>query len=574
MRQKREPRRASAHNLERELFRGNWGNFAMTMVAAVGNAAVNLLISWLMQRIMDAIVGGGESLRSIFLATLEVTGLLCGTLAINYWFKPRFFRRAMGQYKTAVYDALMKKGISAFSGENTARYISALSNDAASIETNFLEKFFPMVTCLLMFVGALGMMLWYSPVLTLAAVALSLLPLLVSLGAGNRAATAEKRVSAASASFMDTLKDSLMGFPVIKSFRAERPMCGIFRRSVAEVEEEKCRRRRLSTFLSGLGSVAGFCTQMGVFLVGALLARKDMGITAGVVVVFVQLMNFVLIPIQTVPEAYAGWRAARAVMGNLSDSLTEHVRDTGIAIPARLETGITLENVGFSYGEQPVLQGVTAKLEAGKAYCIVGASGSGKSTLLNLLMAGNPDYTGSIRYDAQEVREVNPESLYGLASVVQQNVFVFNSSLLDNVTMFQDFPQEEVERAARLSGLGKLVAERGWDYPCGENGSALSGGEKQRLSIARSLLRRTQVLLVDEATAALDPQTAYQVSDAILELEGLTRIVVTHSLEAALLQRYDGILTLKNGKIVESGTFAELMARKGYFYSLFTVAQA
>ena len=203
----------------------------------------------------------------------------------------------------------------------------------------------------------------------------------------------------------------------------------------------------------------------------------------------------------------------------------------------------------------------------------MGASGCGKSTLLNLLMASDTDYSGSIRYDDTELREIRTDALYELVSVIQQNVFIFNASIRDNITMFSDFPREEVDRAMEQSGLSALVEARGEGFQCGENGCNLSGGEKQRISIARSLLKKSRVLLVDEATAALDAQTASQVSGAILDLRGITRIVVTHSLEESQLKRYDRILTLKNGRIHEEGTFAELMAKKGYFYSLFTVAQ-
>jgi ABC-type multidrug transport system fused ATPase/permease subunit len=118
-----------------------------------------------------------------------------------------------------------------------------------------------------------------------------------------------------------------------------------------------------------------------------------------------------------------------------------------------------------------------------------------------------------------------------------------------------------------------LIEEKGANYLCGENGSGLSGGEKQRISIARSLLKKSQVLLVDEATAALDAETAYQVSSSILCLKDVTSIVVTHSLDEGLLKQYDGIITMKNGSIVETGTFDELIAEKGYFYSLFTISQ-
>ncbi len=150
---------------------------------------------------------------------------------------------------------------------------------------------------------------------------------------------------------------------------------------------------------------------------------------------------------------------------------------------------------------------------------------------------------------------------------------MFNATIKDNITMFREFPEEQIHEAIRLSGLSMLVEEKGEGYLCGENGSGLSGGEKQRISIARSLLKKSQVLLVDEATAALDAETAYQVSGAILGLEGVTSIVVTHALDEGLLKQYDGIITLKNGAIVESGTFEELIAEKGYFYSLFTISQ-
>ena len=188
-------------------------------------------------------------------------------------------------------------------------------------------------------------------------------------------------------------------------------------------------------------------------------------------------------------------------------------------------------------------------------------------------MASYQNYDGKILYDDTELRDISSSNLYEIESIIQQNVFVFNATIQDNITMFRDFSEEQISEAIRLSGLSALIEEKGADYLCGENGSGLSGGEKQRISIARSLLKKSQVLLVDEATAALDAETAYQVSSAILGLKEVTSIVVTHALDEALLKRYDGIITLKNGSIVETGTFDELIAEKGYFYSLFTISQ-
>ena len=162
--------------------------------------------------------------------------------------------------------------------------------------------------------------------------------------------------------------------------------------------------------------------------------------------------------------------------------------------------------------------------------------------------------------------------MYETVSTIQQNVFVFNASIRDNITMFKDFPKEEVDRVIKLSGLEELIEKKGEDYLCGENGNGLSGGEKQRISIARALLRNSKLLLVDEATAALDAETSNKVINAILKLKDMTRIVITHDLDEASLKQYDSIITLKNGRIVENGSFDKLINDKGYFYSLFTVA--
>ena len=193
--------------------------------------------------------------------------------------------------------------------------------------------------------------------------------------------------------------------------------------------------------------------------------------------------------------------------------------------------------------------------------------------MLNLLMASRHDYTGTICFDDTELREISSKSLYELISMIEQNVFVFDASIRDNITMFRDFPAAEVDRAIELSGLSRLIEQHGADYLCGENGRGLSGGEKQRISIARGLLQNASVLLADEVTAALDAQTAYQVTGDILKLDGITRIIVTHALVETLLRQYDGIIVLKDGHIVENGTFEELMAQEGYFHALYTVAQ-
>jgi len=138
--------------------------------------------------------------------------------------------------------------------------------------------------------------------------------------------------------------------------------------------------------------------------------------------------------------------------------------------------------------------------------------------------------------------------------------------------MFKTFDQDKIRKAVEKAGLTNVIKEKGQDYKCGENGSGLSGGERQRISIARSLLRNTPVLLVDEATASLDSSISFLVEDAILNMKELTRIVITHKLDENLLRKYDRLIVLSEGVIREEGTYEELIKQKGYFYSLYNVS--
>ena len=565
-----------ARQLTAQFFRGNLPMFALAVFAALTGGTLNLIVSWLMQQLIDAASGLPGALPLGQLAW--ITGgfiLLCAALMLlKYASEPRFIEKAMRQYKDFAFQKLTEKSLSSFRAESTAAYLSALTNDAASIEADDLSQLLSVITKAVTFFGALAMMLWYSPLMTVIAAGVTVLPLIASLLTGGQLQAAEKRVSDQNRDFTAALSDCLGGFSVVKTFRAEKEIFRLFAESNRALEQEKFSRRRLKALVGMIGATTGIIAQLGVFLAGAYLALTGKGLTAGAVILFVNLMNFMIEPVAELPALLAARKAARGLIAKLADALEQdEVQPDGVQI-APLMRQLRLEDVRFSYdGETEILRGVSAVFDAGKAYAIVGTSGSGKSTLLNLLTTPGMAYAGKILLDGTELRTVSPESLYETVSVIQQNVFVFNASIRDNVTMFRSFPPEELAQAVRRAQLEALLAERGEDYLCGENGSGLSGGEKQRISIARSLLKHASVLLADEATAALDAQTAHQVTDDILSLSGVTRIVVTHTLEQAALRRYDGILVLKDGRIAESGSFDDLMAQKGYFYALYTVSQ-
>lgn len=550
--------------------------FILAIFAAVVGGSLNLILSWIIKQLIDTAAGEANALP--LLTLLKISGgflLLCAlAFLLRYISFPYYIRRAMCQYKEFALQKLLGKSISSFRDESTATYLSALSNDATSIETDYLEQQFDLLTKILTFVGALALMLWYSPLLTLIAFAITLLPLAASILTGNKLAPVEKKVSTANAKFTAALNECLSGFSVIKSFQAEKEIFNFFLRSNRELEDEKFSKRRLKTLVGMIGALAGIFAQLGVFIAGTWLVLSTHALTGGTVILFVNLMNFVIDPIATLPGLLASRRAAKGLMGKLAEALEKNPTAEGHRDINELKEGLRLDDLSFAYEEgKDVLHHLSARFEAGKAYAVVGGSGSGKSTLLHLLMAGNTGYQGQIFFDDTELRDLSTSSLYHLISTIQQNVFVFNASIRDNVTMFRDFPQAELDKAIHSAHLDELIDRRGEDSLCGENGSALSGGEKQRISIARSLLKQTRLLLADEATSSLDAQTAHQVTSDILDLQGITRIIVTHTLEEALMKRYDGILVLKDGRIEESGRFEDLMAARGYFYALFTLAQ-
>lgn len=567
--------RVLRRELTRQFYKKNMAMFLLAASFNVLRAISYLMVAVILQLVVDLIAG-----KTAYSFGQVVLFSVCSELVVltaNFGYmlcKPRFLNRAMTQYKMHAFFQLSQKSIGTFSRENTGTYISALTNDANSIETSYLEKIMAFPYMLVSCMGSLGMMIYSNLYLTLAAVGFMLIPILVSVLLGGRLAVWEKEVSGKNEKFVGIVKDLLSGFSVIKSFKAERRAEQLFLRENSAVENTKQKRRETELTISLLGECASDVAQFGVFLVGAWMSITGRGVTAGMLILFVQLMNYLLTPVREIPPLLAARKASYALVEKLAVSLQDNIRNNGAEIPAQLENGITLQNLSFAYEEgKPVLQDISCTFKPGKSYAIVGSSGSGKSTLLSLLMGSSEAYNGSILYDNSELRSVSSDSLYELLTLVQQNVFIFNDTIRNNVTMFSEFDDKLVNEAIQKSGLAKLIAQRGEDYICGENGSALSGGEKQRISIARALLRGAPVMLIDEATAALDAETAAAVTGSILDMDKLTRIVVTHRLEESLLRRYDEILVMRAGKIAEKGRFADLMKQKGLFYSLFTVAQ-
>ena len=563
------------NQLKHQLFLHSKTWLTVATLSMVVLSIYNLVVSWLLQKIID-IAAGNDPASLIFIALIAVITFVVFMIAyfIYRTARPKFIQTAMAQYKARVFEKILGKKIGALSNENTGKLISALTNDMHLVENYYLDSILTVVDISVSFVGALILMLWYSPVLTLVAVLLSLLPIIVSLPPARKLAEAEKKVSEGNAGYVEIIKDILSGFPVIKSFCAEREIQERFEVYNSKIESVKYARRYAEENVNLLSTAASVIMRLGVFVIGAWMAVSGTGITPGIVLVFLQLVTFVISPIERMPALLANRKAAIAIMDKLSDFLSCHEEVNGEKIPHILTHGISIRNLSFGYeNEKEILHHVNLDFLPGRKYAIVGGSGSGKTTLLNLIMQTYDNYEGSIMFDGTELKHIHPDSLFQTISLVQQSVFVFNDTVYHNVTLYKDFPDNEIKSAIFRAGLSGLIASHGEGYICGENGSALSGGEKQRISIARALLRNTSVLLMDEATAALDEITASGIMNSVLAMEDITRIIVTHRLDESVLREYDEIIVLHRGEVAERGTFDNLIDKHGLFYSLFTVSQ-
>lgn len=555
-------------------YKHNKLNYGLTYIAVIGSGIAEVMLAVLLKELMD-LAGSGSmaGMRRCLLMTLALVAAYCIALLLKRTVLYNFVRRGVAAYRNVAFQDITDKSIGSLGKNNRSDYISALTNDVTTIEAKYLLAEFDIVFSLLTAGLSLALMLYYSWIMTLTVIGLCILPVAVSVIFGSRIAEQEKEISDCNAGFMSMVKDLLSGFSVVKSFQAQEEAGALYRKRNEGLEQVKCRRRKTAEMIQIISGMAGASVQIGVFLLGAYLAVRGQ-VTAGVVVAFVQMMNYILGPINKLPVLLADRKAAVRLMEKLAELSVEDCekkteRMTGVG------EGIRFQGVSFSYEEgKDVLKDVDLEFEAGKSYAVVGASGSGKSTLLNLLQGHFDGYEGRITMDGKELRDVDTDSIFDVVSVIQQNVFIFDDTIRRNICLFREFPEDAVESAAFRAGLKTLIGEKGWDYGCGEGGGHLSGGEKQRISIARSLLKESQVLLVDEATSALDTETAESVTNAILDVKGLTRLVVTHRLEERELNRFDGIIVMRGGRVAEQGTFDKLMGQKGYFYSLYQVSRA
>ena len=510
-----------------------------------------------------------EALTQAILIGAIVIFIYASLNFISLRLRNKLVRQIMSRYKNKVFESILDRDYREFSKEKSGKFISILTENMKKIEQDYLHQYFNISKNISLMIFSLVAMFIGNWFLTLLVIIASIIPMMISGFIGQKSASLQNSSMIADQKYLAKVKDILAGFLVIKSFNVKDAIRQDYKNESEKLDEIYFIKGKFDVLSNVISQLSG----MIVFLVafgGGMYLVFGGHTTIGSVTAIVQLVNFVVMPLNEIGMGMSKFREGQATLNSFE------VKDV-----IELQTGKTKEyfddvisflNVDFSYpnAEEKIFNNLSLQIKKGEKIAIVGMSGSGKSTLLNLLLRFYDVTSGYISIDNQDLQAISAESLYNLMTIVQQDVYIFDDTLKANITLSQSFTEDDIKKAVQQSGLESYILENelGLQTSCGENGSNLSGGERQRLSIARALIRKTPILLLDEATSSLDNKVTTEIENSILEIQDLTVLVVTHKLNKSMLKKYNRILFMKNGVIVEDGSFDNLMDRKGEFYKL------
>lgn len=474
--------------------------------------------------------------------------------------------------KIYIFNNLIKQDIESFYNNDVGDKISILTNDINTIETEYFRTFLNLVKSGFLFVFAFGTIFYVSYQMTIALTILSIISFVFGNIPIKNLKTFKEKFSNSQSEYTARTSEYFNGYETIKVFGLEKFISKVFYNNSKNVYDKGLAYQKRYSLVTMISYFFGGFTFLGGFVCGGYLAYKGF-ITLGQMIVCVQLTNHIVNPLMFAIESYGKFKSVDKILNKIENTLIseENVETTEIK---DFNNKISLEDVSFKYDDKKVLENISFDFEKGKKYALVGLSGSGKSTLMKLISKRIKADEGKICIDGTDLDEISRNSIINLISTINQNVFLFKGSIYDNITLFsKDYSEEKVKDVILKAELGKYL-DRLYDKELiSENANNLSGGEKQRISIARSLIKDTKIILADEILSSLDNEIAFSIEKGLLELENITLISVTHRLIKENLKQYDKILVLKDGKIEEKGNFEELMNFDSYFKKLYTISE-
>lgn len=459
---------------------------------------------------------------------------------------------------------VLEKDLSDYQQKNSAEYIAFFSQNLSDFEENYLQNLVSIYDSFTGMVIAVFLLFYINPFIAVISIAAMSIPSLIPKFFGKNLGILQEDMMRNTAGYHVKIKDIFSGYEIIRAYRAEKQMEELHHDSSVLLENSKARTADTMACLYALANMASIAVQFLIMSLAGIFAVRG-SITIGSIIAVTQLTGQVISPAFQLSAKISQLKGVRPVCEQMEANLLPADAGELKADLPEMERTLTLEDVSFAYDNAVVIDHVSLQFERGRKYAVVGRSGSGKSTLLKLLAGYYDSYAGRILADGESDRKTG-------AAWIHQEVFLFDDTIRNNITLYKPYDEDEIKRACHLAGLddvlGRLPA--GLDTEAAENGSRFSGGERQRIAVARAILHRKNLFLLDEATSALDSETTEFVEDSILSLENVTCIAVTHKLTPESLRKYDEILVMEHGKIVEQGSFDQLTAVSGTFAALYS----
>ncbi|NLL00046.1 MAG: ABC transporter ATP-binding protein [Clostridiales bacterium] len=523
--------------------------FILALIVTGINAVLDGLVNIRIMKMLDlAIAGKMDAMKQmipqmLIMATLLVPmGILVGVTSSYYR------RKANVALKKYYMQKVFAKNIAEFQKENNAKYMSSMTNDFNTLEMNLINGIFSVFEGLMTFLVGIWLLSTVDPRMIILAFILIAINLLISILTSKPTKKANKERSDMFDSYTSYIKEVLSAFHIVKNYNLQKRVTDDYYKKSEEIQQKGFIIEKMLSYIFSSQNFLMNGSMLGVIIVAgyfALLGRVTVG---GLLLVVngIQKMSWPLFNIsESLPKLFISGDLIRKMEKTLenSDTYTETVD-----LP-EFKDKIVFDNVEFLYedSEQLILSDVNFQIKKNGKYLVVGPSGGGKSTLLKLFRKYFNPTAGVITIDGHNLKDVKREDYYKLIGNIEQQVFLFEDTVRNNLTLYKDYTDDEIYEAIQASGLTDFVKQLpdGLDTIIYDNGKNISGGERSRLVIARALLSKTGILLMDEAFASLDMERAKEIEKTILGLKDMTVINVSHIIFNDTKDLYDRVLTVK-----------------------------